>query len=67
MPKVGDKEFEYSAKGLKEAEAEAARSGKPVEVSQRYQVGGMVHPHRGKRKFRGGGLAKRGTHGKGSV
>jgi hypothetical protein len=30
MPKVGKKDYAYTAKGLKQAKAAAARTGKPV-------------------------------------
>ena len=61
MPKVGDREFEYSPEGLKQAQEYAAKTGEPVEKTQRYHIGGVVRPTRKKSSVRGAGKAKRGT------
>ena len=42
MPKVGDKEFPYDEEGLAAAEAEAARTGLPVEDAGE---GDRLRPH----------------------
>ena len=63
MPKVGDKTFEYSPQGIREAQEYAAKTGRPVEKSQRYHVGGIVCPSdkaKGKKNVRGMGIARRG-------
>ena len=65
MPKVGSKHFSYDAEGLAKAQAEAARTGTPVEHSQRYHVGGLLKlsSKKNRDKTRGVGKAKRGlTH-----
>lgn len=36
MPKVGDKEFEYTPEGMKAAEQEAALTGQPVDKMKDY-------------------------------
>ena len=61
MPKVGDREFEYSPEGLKQAQEYAAKTGEPVEKTQRYHIGGVVRPSGKKVPSRGGGKAKRGN------
>lgn len=70
MPKVGDREFSYDAGGLKKAQEYSAKTGIPMEVSKRYNVGGLVKngPPSGK-KFTtlGVGKALRGTKTRGSV
>jgi hypothetical protein len=48
MPKVGNKEFDYTAQGLAEAKAEAEKTGQQMETtdasarSESYQLGGKI-------------------------
>jgi len=70
MPKVGDKEFSYDAEGLRAAQEHSAKTGIPMQNSQRYNVGGLVKGGGKKgKKFttRGIGKAVTGTKTRGSV
>ena len=68
MPKVGDKEFAYTPEGMTKARAHAAKTGIPMEVKQRYNVGGVVRQTKGKVQPRGiKPIQKRGRRIKGTV
>ena len=53
MPKVGDKHFAYTPEGMTKAREHAAKTGIPMEVKQRYNVGGVVKSTKGKQEYRG--------------
>ena len=65
MPKVGGKEFSYTPEGMANARAESAKTGVPMQVQKRYEIGGLVKKSGGPKvkriKARGGGAATRGT------
>ena len=69
MPKVGGKEFSYDADGIRKAQEYSAKTGIPIEVPQRYSVGGLVSSKNpGKSSSpRGAGKATKGTRTRGSV
>ena len=41
MPKVGNKEFDYSPQGMAAARKEASRSGKPMQKAKKKKLGAM--------------------------
>jgi hypothetical protein len=47
MPKVGNKEFTYDAKGKAAAKKAAAKTGQPIEKMAGYKNGGKVKDARG--------------------
>ena len=53
MPNVGDKKFAYTPEGMTKAREYAAKTGIPMEVKQRYNVGGVVKNTKGKKEYRG--------------
>jgi hypothetical protein len=53
MPQVGDKKFAYTPEGMTKAREYAAKTGIPMEVKQRYNVGGVVKNTKGKQEYRG--------------
>ena len=70
MPKVGNKKFSYDAEGIQKAREHAAKTGIPMEVEQRYNVGGLVKNGKKKSKpftTRGVGAATKGTKTKGCI
>lgn len=70
MPRVGDKKFTYDPKGVQKAREYSAKTGIPMEIDQRYHVGGLVKNGGRKAKpfaTRGIGKATKGTRTKGSV
>jgi hypothetical protein len=60
MPKVGNKEFTYDAKGKAAAKKEAAKTGQPVKKMAGYKNGGKV-------KIRGTGCATKGLYARGPM
>jgi|TARA_R110000796_G_scaffold25049_2_gene71048 hypothetical protein len=60
MPKVGNKEFTYDAKGKAAAKKAAAKTGQPVEKMAGYKNGGKV-------KIRGTGCATKGLYARGPM
>jgi|TARA_R110000868_G_scaffold316959_1_gene577818 hypothetical protein len=58
MPKVGNKEFNYDAKGMAQAKAAAKKSGKPMQ---------SAYKHGGKVKIRGTGAATKGLYARGPM
>jgi hypothetical protein len=65
MPKVGGKEFSYTPEGIVEARAESAKTGVPMEVHKRYEIGGLLKKSGGPKvkrtRARGCGAATKGT------
>jgi len=53
MPKVGDREFAYTPEGMTKAREYSAKTGIPMEVKQRYNVGGVVKQTKGNGQYRG--------------
>jgi hypothetical protein len=72
MPKVGGKEFSYDAEGVRKAQEYSAKTGIPMEIPKRYNVGGLTD---GQAKVRVGknlttrgiGKAIRGTRTRGMI
>ena len=46
MPKVGEDNYPYTKKGIKDAREHSKRSGKPLQVERKYAGGGMVPKYR---------------------
>ena len=68
MPQVGDKKFAYTPEGMTKAREYAAKTGTPMEVKQRYNVGGVVRQTKGNVQPRGiKSIQKRGRRIKGTV
>ena len=70
MPRVGDRKFSYDPQGIQKAREYSAETGIPMEIDQKYNVGGLVKTGGRKRKpftTRGVGKATKGTRTKGSV
>ena len=42
MPEVGGKKFPYTPEGINSAREESARTGKSMDIKQRYQTGGLI-------------------------
>ena len=66
MPKVGEKEFSYDPSGIAAAREESAKTGVPMEVKQRYNVGGLLRtaansPNKKWKQARGAGAARGGA------
>jgi len=66
MPQVGKKHFSYDASGVAAARAESAKTGVPMEVKQRYNVGGLLRtasnsPSKKWKQARGAGVARGGA------
>jgi hypothetical protein len=66
MPKVGEKEFAYTDKGIAEAQAESAQTGKPMQVSDAMERSQTMYPGGGKTgynipKYKHGGVAPYGV------
>jgi len=58
MPKVGNKDFSYDAKGKAAAKKEASKTGKKVKMA--YKDGGKI-------KVRGTGAATKGLYARGPM
>ena len=66
MPKVGKKHFSYDPSGIAAARAESAKTGVPMEVKQRYNVGGLLRtaansPKKEWKQARGAGIVRGGA------
>jgi hypothetical protein len=62
MPKVGEKEFDYTDEGIVEAQVESAKTGSPMQVSDAMKRSQTMYPGGGKTgynvpKYKHGGVA----------
>ena len=66
MPKVGEKEFDYTDEGIAEAQAESAKTGSPMQVSDAMERSQTMYPGGGKTgynvpKYKRGGVVPYGV------